>query len=361
MDYNNEEILKKNQIIDNTIARLKKDFIGIDDQIEQIMEKVRTWYLFPQLQVRPSIVGVFGMTGTGKTDLLRKIANYLEIEQNFVYYNFAEINEMHTYEIEDSLHDDLNGEPNKFIVYDEFQYAATLDGGGEEKDNRSGMKTFWELLDSGVITTRSNWSDMRNICKCLSYLEEINASTPIQIENGIWVNSEECLKDFSPSMLIEFSTFFNFKLHKKDSSDVVENTPKCQSIGKHYDIRINGYYDDIVFESDDFIIKNEKICDIINTNFKSDKSSTKVDYIKFIETIKNVKSFDELYTIIKGVYKKISKGVTLNLSQSIIFVVANVDEAYTLCANVNPDMSPDQFNKITKKINIIDIKSYIIF
>ena len=37
-------------------------------------------------------------------------------------------------------------------------------------------------------------------------------------------------------------------------------------------------------------------------------------------------------------------------------MIANLDEAYDVAFNVNPDMSPDQFNNITKKINIVDVK-----
>ena len=364
MEINKIDIDKKNKIIDNTILRLKNEFIGIDDQIEQIMEKVRTWYLYPELQTRPTIVGVFGMTGVGKTDLLKKIAKYLDIEQNFVYYNFAEINEMHTYEIEDSLNEELDGTPNKFIVYDEFQYAATLGGNGEEKDNRSGLKTFWELMDSGVITTRTNFHDIRTISKCLYYLETIHNNKPIKVENGVWVNSEECLENFSNAMILEFLTFFNFKTKKvyksegNNDSVVGDGDEAPRKIYRNQsDIRINGYYESLEFENDEFIIRNDRICDIVSLKFKGDKTATKVDCINFIETLKNLKTFDEIYDTLKNVFKEKMKGTILDLSQSIIFVVANVDEAYTLCDDVNPDMSADQFNKLTKKISIIDIKA----
>ena len=80
--FNFEEIKYKNELVDNAIIQLKKDFGGIDEQIDEVMNNVRTWYLYPQLQTRPLIVSIFGLTGTGKTALVRKIATYLNIEKD---------------------------------------------------------------------------------------------------------------------------------------------------------------------------------------------------------------------------------------------------------------------------------------
>lgn len=46
----------------------------------------------------------------------------------------------------------------------------------------------------------------------------------------------------------------------------------------------------------------------------------------------------------------------MDFKKSVIFVIANIDEAYTMSFNVNPDMSPDQFNALTKKLTIVDMK-----
>ena len=71
MHLNTEEINRKNQIVDNTIIALKKEFIGIDKQIDEIMDNVRTWYVYPQLQIRPIVINLWGMSGVGKTSLIR--------------------------------------------------------------------------------------------------------------------------------------------------------------------------------------------------------------------------------------------------------------------------------------------------
>ena len=50
------------------------------------------------------------------------------------------------------------------------------------------------------------------------------------------------------------------------------------------------------------------------------------------------------------------KGYNLDFKDSVIFVIANLDEAYQMSFDVNPDMSPDQFHEMTKKLTIVDIK-----
>ena len=61
----------------------------------------------------------------------------------------------------------------------------------------------------------------------------------------------------------------------------------------------------------------------------------------------------EICDLFNDVYEKSQKGYDLKFNDSIIFVIANLDEAYDVAFNVNPDMSPDQFYNITKILFII--------
>lgn len=65
---------------------------------------------------------------------------------------------------------------------------------------------------------------------------------------------------------------------------------------------------------------------------------------------------DQIIDFIFEVYESAKKGYDLKFNDSIIFVIANLDEAYQISFDVNPDMSPDQFRKITEKITIVEIK-----
>ena len=88
-----EEIKRKNEVIDNAIVELKKKYIGVDEQIDEIMSNVRTWYCYPQLQDRPCVINLWGLSGCSKTDSVRTIAKLLDLEEDLIYFNFADINE----------------------------------------------------------------------------------------------------------------------------------------------------------------------------------------------------------------------------------------------------------------------------
>ena len=65
-------------------AQLKAELVGIDDVIDRVIDAVRAWYVLPQLISRPVIVCLWGLTGTGKTQLTRRLAQLLGFYDRFV-------------------------------------------------------------------------------------------------------------------------------------------------------------------------------------------------------------------------------------------------------------------------------------
>lgn len=349
LKINRKELDEKNKIVDNAIVQLKKEFVGIDEEIDSIMNNVRVWYLYPQLQVSPCVVNIFGMTGCGKSSLVRRIAQLLDIEKNFVYFNFCSINEMSSYEIEENIEEQLDNEcSNRMFVYDEFQYAATLDAHGEEKDNKNGLKPFWELLDTGIIHKRTSFWEIRDVFKALTYMLRINAVCPMEISNGVWVNAEECLMNFSPYDKRQFNQVFQYQM-VENKKEKVSNTNEDYDYPSNECVSSSYKYD----EDDNFFLRNhiiQRFAECYRKAYNNVSDSSDV-YHKF-EKMDAV----EICELFSDVYEKSQKGYDLKFNDSIIFVIANLDEAYDVAFNVNPDMSPDQFHKITKKISIVDVK-----
>lgn len=341
MEFNIEEIKRKNKIIDEAVIKLKNDFIGIDEQIEQVINNIRSWYLYPELQSRPLVISLFGMTGTGKTDLVRKLVKYLDIEKDLVYFNFAEIGEMRSYEIESNIEEELGSEKtNRVFVYDEFQYAATLDSVGGEKDNKSGLKPFWELMDSGILHRRHILWEISYVYNLLNYLLKINNACSIILEDGKWVNSDECLSYFKPYEIETFANYFNFvksDFNKKSThllGEELSKSPKCN-------------------DSYEYFIQRPRLEKVIDLYIKT--YGGKQDKLELYNTFCE-KNVNEIIEILVNLCDNLSKGYDMDFSNSVIFVLANIDEAYTISFNVDPDMTPDRFHKISKKITIVDIK-----
>lgn len=342
-----EKVNAKNQLIDDAIVQLKKEFVGIDYQIDTVMDNLRAWFLFPELQERPMIINLFGMSGCGKTQLVKRISELLQIERDYVYFNFAQIDEMNAWEIENTIEEQLSSErSNRMFIYDEFQYAATLDETGCEKDKKSGLKTFWELLDTGILEKKHNYGDVRSMFRLMKYIEFINSQTPIQLKNGIWINAEECLKNFGEYEKRTFGNFFNFHLKN-------DKTPKR---GQYIDVD-SGYerplsIADSINSSNEMFIRVHYLEKIYEYYDRTRKQIDKIDFHNMIKSM----DIDEIFMLVSECSEYYQKGYTLNFKDSVIFVIANLDEAYRISFDVNPDMSPDQFHEMTKKLTIVDIK-----
>lgn len=349
---NIEEIKKKNEIVDNAIKVLKEEFIGIDKQIDEIMDNVRTWYLYPKLQTRPLVVSIWGLSGTGKTCVVKRISELLDIEKDYVYWNFASISESSSWEIENQIEEELSNETsNRMFVYDEFQYAATINpNNGAERDNKSGLKPFWELLDSGLIHKRSDFWTIRTPFKILDYMLKINAKCHMQIKNGVWVNAQECLEEFRPYDIQKFHEVFVFDI----DSNQIKNLDSQKDSPKVYELKDDRpCCDRVENENLPFFIRGNYLDDIIRLydtvyGYISDK----------IETYHKLEGMNcnEIIEFISDIYERARKGYDLKFNDSIIFVIGNLDEAYQISFDSNPDMSPDQFRKITEKISVVDIK-----
>src|SRR5690554_486103 len=96
------QLLKKHRILQQAAKVLKKEFIGLDNVIEEIIGSVSPWYFFPQLQENPVVVNLWGLTGVGKTSLINRLSELIHFEDKTYYFNFGE---KFNYNIHDQIED----------------------------------------------------------------------------------------------------------------------------------------------------------------------------------------------------------------------------------------------------------------
>lgn len=331
-----EEFIEKNKVIDDALVILKKEFVGIHKQIDSIMKIVRTWYLYPELQSRPVVVNIWGLSGTGKTQLIKRISQLLGVDKDTIYFNFASISESTSWEIENEIEEYvLNNNPNRIIVYDEFQYANTLDPiDGHEADKKTALKPFWELLDNGVIKKKNDIYNTSRLVTLSSYIAKISTIHEVKIENGIWVNAKDCFNGCEPYIVTQFNRYFNFDLCGEDK--------KNKPLKRQFD-----------FADSDFFLTDTSLSLIITQYQRHiDMSLQDIDiYMK----IKNMDA-NEFINFVLDLSDMTKRGYEIPFNESIIFIIGNLDEAYQISFDVNPDMSPDQFRAITEDMSVVDIK-----
>src|SRR5690554_6899887 len=85
-----KEVLKKQEVLQQAKQTLKQEFIGIDNVIDDVVDTISSWYLFPDLQEKPLIINHWGLTGVGKSSLVNRLATLLEFDKQYYHFDLGE-------------------------------------------------------------------------------------------------------------------------------------------------------------------------------------------------------------------------------------------------------------------------------
>lgn len=147
---------------------LKQELFGIDEVIDRVIDAVRAWYVMPELITRPVIVCLWGLTGTGKTRLARRLAQELGFYDRFVEVQMDGFSHGSGYRSAGSISAMLaesaiaEAAPG-ILLLDEFQRFRTMDTKGNDiKVER--YQDVWALLSDG------------RLAPALSFLSEIESA-----------------------------------------------------------------------------------------------------------------------------------------------------------------------------------------
>jgi hypothetical protein len=149
-----ERIAERSRRLLAVREELKAELFGIDDIIDRAVETLRAWYVLPEIVQRPVIVCLWGLTGTGKTQLVRLLAQKLGFYDRFVEVQmdgFANGSGHWSDSISQMLAESglTEGGPG-ILLLDEFQRFRTV--GDKGKDIRvERYQDVWALLSDGRL------------------------------------------------------------------------------------------------------------------------------------------------------------------------------------------------------------------
>jgi hypothetical protein len=156
MEINKANIQARKTTLENCKIYLKKEFVGIDAIIDDLLDYLQVWYLMPEILTRPVIVNLWGMTGVGKTDLIRKMVKFLDYQDRFTEIELSNIDtsswSTNVYQIFNS--NELNDGKPAIVLFDEIQRFNTLDHEGKPLPQTK-FTDFWELLSDGRLSKKT--------------------------------------------------------------------------------------------------------------------------------------------------------------------------------------------------------------
>jgi hypothetical protein len=312
-----QEVVQKQEILNSAKETLKQEFIGIDHVIDEVINTLSSWYLFPDLQEKPVIINLWGLTGVGKSSLINRIAQLIRFENKYYHFDLGQ-NSSREWVLKDQLseiYENENGFP-VLLALDEFQHARTLDEMGREME-KSSSRIIWQLLDYGKfqISRHSHYlEDIYDLIQSLKYL----------LKNGVRVSKGKVLTK---------QTYFIEKMDLKREYETNDDSGSGLDISNVLFVP-ESFYDSI------FNCAREKF----STSFEVKEALIQLNGYETINFLIDILSFGKSPKLV-------------DCSKGLIFVLGNLDEAYTMSHDFNPDMDADEFHEQSLKINVPMIKN----
>lgn len=316
-----DDIIFKNDKLNLVKDILKKEFVGLDEIIDEICNLIEPWYLFPNAQIRPTIINLWGLTSTGKTSLIIRLFELLDIN-TLLRFDTGEWLDKTDFELKYKISSQLKkiSKDNMIpiFVFDEFQLGRTLDDMGEEID-RTTLRVVWDLLDSGKFQIFEDRWEISNLIKILIKLNYLYHKENVEVVKGIIIKNNKAWD-------------LMFAEDKNENDESIETMIKYP---KNAFMPASSIWN-IKALREDFLSDNQLIEYLLTLNG--------LETIKFIEE-----------TIEIG-----SKPSEYDFSNSLIFVIGNLDDAYFDSNQISADYDADALYEITKEIKITDIKQALI-
>lgn len=353
-----EKIKERLQKLSEVEKTLKSEFVGIDSIIDRILESITPWYVTPEIITKPTVISLWGLTGTGKTSVVKRIIDLLELTSDSLYFNCAteadngkgtvESKIIEFFEDEDgntqtsSSTDGVKVTTNSrrsIMIFDEFQNCRTLDEHGEERD-RSQTGAIWQILDSGILeSTEWSWEITRllGIAEEICSLAQIYPTIPIK-DCKFTVTGEELEKiDEGFHEYLDFQGLYNFSgqaFSKPLLDNDVEEDPKDEG-------------------QDPYVIPQN----IIRTIVKRYNIFGHGEGWKERAKLRACTTLGEISNLLMGYSKELSSPKRVDCSESLVFIIGNLDEAFGVNEEIDPDIDADILHKLTSNVTVTDVKN----
>jgi cell division protease FtsH len=157
-----ENIKQKKEQLVYASEELKKHFIGMDSIIDRVIKDIEVWYTMPQLLNRPVVICLWGMTGVGKTDFVRKLVNLLDFKDKFTEIQLMNSGSYTTTISEELEASNFATKTPGILLLDEIQRFRSINNRGEDIHEYI-YQDVWDILSDGHLSCDSDVDFMKKL------------------------------------------------------------------------------------------------------------------------------------------------------------------------------------------------------
>ena len=347
----NKTKIEKIKALEEAAKVLKTEFIGLDKMIDELINSFKSWYITPEVNERPSVISLFGMTGTGKTSVVRRLIELLGLLHKTLFFDCgAESNDNNTDSIADKIDKYLNAEDNEvaidntsqdlIFVFDEFQHARTINESGQEV-NKSNLRPMWELVDNGIVSLHCNEWELSYLT---GFIEDIKNFA--KLHPGLKLNEEgELVKEDEIRLILDNLGYFYYD----------RGVPGLMGSKSKWDNTTRTKKEDVDnFWKKPLRVLEERAIRIIIRRLNSRNCG---DNLSVFKDLMSCETIDALVEKLEEIYPKISAPKSINCSKALVIILGNLDEAFKVEKEISPDIDADIFYDETSKVTVNDIKT----
>lgn len=324
-----EIISNKKAVLENASKELKEHFVGIDDQIDYIIDNISTWYLLPNvLMSRPVTICLWGPTGVGKTDLVRRLVKLLGFKDKYCEIEMGTQTAGWNKSVGAVLRGHSNIESGKpsVLLLDEIQRFRTVDEDGNDIHDYD-MKDIWTLLSDGKLPFKAE------IDALMSMLWEYNKPELIN-KHKVSVSSIPV----ESKMTGHIKKYKRGKIVKSKSGRIPVYTKISKRMSSESEEEI-----DMAQESKYNYFSLNYFKELLRLDVPLEEIATWTDEKKRQVIVERMMD--------KSIYEED------DYTKMLIFISGNLDEAYGFTRNTKEvDIDADILYNLSKRISILDIK-----
>lgn len=347
-----ENKLSKIQKLQDAIDILKSEFVGLDNIIDEIKLSITPWYITPEVITRPVVVSLWGMTGTGKSSVVRRLIDLLDLKSKSLTFDCGQENNDSGTDISNKISEFLNIENkenstdedsrNMIFVFDEFQYARTLSENGEEL-NKPSLRPIWNIIDDGVLNVNEYSYEVGSF---LAYFEDLRVfakdHSDIKLTN-LTIQDPSDVKE-----ILEALGYFYFK---RSVPGLMESSCSAYTFDDDIDRNPGDSKEDPYRPLK--ILEDKTLRLIIRkTNLYEYKPGNEI-----IREALSLETLGELMDWLESKKSKIMSTRRIDCSGALVFIIGNLDEAFHVEGDLSPDFEADIFYDETSKVSISDVKN----